>query len=56
MAGQKDGQILFHRTLPATSRGLTTAAAVDKHIKVKDIEFDISLTKNYCITVSMKKK
>ena len=38
MSGGKDGQILFHGILPATSRGLAS-----------------SLTKNYCIAVSMQK-
>ena len=29
--------------------------AVDWHLKVKDTEHDVSLTKNYCTTVSMQK-
>ena len=55
MAGQKDGQILFHRILPATAGGLTSTTAVDWHLKLKDIEYEVGLTKNYCITVSMQK-
>ena len=53
MAGQKDGQTLFHRILPATAWGLTSTTAVDLHLKVKDIEYNVGLTKNYCTTVSM---
>ena len=41
--------------LPATARGQTSTTAVDWHFKVKDIEYNISLTKNYCLTVSMQK-
>ena len=37
---------LFHRTI---------TTAVDWHLKVKDIECNISLIKYYCITVSMQK-
>ena len=55
MAGRKDGETLFHRTLPATIRGPTSTTAVDWHLKVKDIDYDVSLTKNYSITVSMQK-
>ena len=51
----KDGETLFHRTLPATAMSLTSSTAVDWHLKVKDIEYDVGLTKNYCITVSMQK-
>ena len=43
------------RLLPATARGLPSITAVDWHLKVKDIEYDDGLTKNYCITVSMQK-
>ena len=35
------------------SRTNTTSA--DWHLKVKDIEQDVGLTKNYCIKVSMQK-
>ena len=55
MSGGKDGQILFHRILPATARGLTSKTAVNWHLKVKDIEYNVRLTKSYCITVSMQK-
>ena len=55
MPGEKDGQILFHRPLPATARGLPIRIAIDTYFKVKDIEYDVGLTKKYCITVSMEK-
>ena len=54
-AGQKDGQILFHSALLATAGGPTSTTAVDWHLKVKDIEYYVSLTKNYCIKISMPK-
>ena len=38
------------------SRGLTSTIVVDWHLKIKDIEYDVGLTKNYCSTfVSMQK-
>ena len=43
MTGGKDGQNLFHRILPATVRGLTSTIAVDWHLKVKNIEYDVGL-------------
>ena len=55
MAGRKDGQTLFHRILLATARGLTSTTAIDWCLKVKDIAYDVGLTKNYCITASMQK-
>ena len=55
MSEANDGQTLFHRILPATVRGLTSKTAVNWHLKVKDIEYNVGLTKNYCITVSMRK-
>ena len=55
MSGGKDGQTLFHRILPATTRGLTSKTAVNWHLKVKDVEYNVGLTKNYCIRVSMQK-
>ena len=55
IAGGKDGQILLYRTLLATARDPTSTTAVDWHLKVKDIEYDVSLTKHYCLTVSMQK-
>ena len=36
MAGLKDGQTLFHRILPATTKGLSSTTAVDWHLKIKD--------------------
>ena len=46
---------LFYRILPATAGGLASTTAVDWHLKVKDMDNNIRLTKNYCITVSMQK-
>ena len=46
---------LFHRILPATTRGLANTTAVDWHLKVKNIEYNDGLTKNCCITFSMQK-
>ena len=53
MAGWKDGQAPFHRILPATAGHLTSTTAVDWHLKVQGVEYDVGLTKNYCITASM---
>ena len=55
MSGGKDRQTLFHRILPATSRGLKSTTAVDWDVKVKDRKCDVCLIKNYCITVACKK-
>ena len=55
MFGGKDGQTLFHRILPATAMGLRSKTAVNWHLKVKDIEHKVGLTKSYCITVIMQK-
>ena len=55
VTGGKDGQTVFHRILLATVGGLTDITAVDWNLKVKDIAYDVSLTKNYCLTVSMQK-
>ena len=41
--------------LPAIARGLASKTAINWHLKVKDIEYNVGLTKNYCITVSMQK-
>ena len=46
---------LFHRTTLAAARGSKSTTAVDWHLKVKDIEYNVSLIKYYCITVSMQK-
>ena len=46
----------FMGPLPTTARGLLiSTTALDWHLKVKDIEHDAGLTKNYCLTVSMQK-
>ena len=55
MSESKDGQILFHGILLATARGLGSKTAINWHLKVKNIEYNVALTNNYCITVSMKK-
>ena len=55
MSGSKDGQTLFHWIITAKAMGLTSKTAVNWHLKVKDIEYNVGLTKNYCITVSMQK-
>ena len=52
-AGWKHGQTLFCGTLPTTASGLTSTTAVDYHLKVKDIEYDVGLTKNYCLTINI---
>ena len=53
--GQKDGQALFYSTLSATISGPASTTAAEWHLQVKDTEYDIGLTKNYCITSSIKK-
>ena len=53
MSGGKDGQNLYHRILPATTRGLRSKTAVNWYLKVKATEYDVVLTKNYYITVSL---
>ena len=55
MSGSKDGQTLFHGILRATTRGLARKTAINWHLKVKNIEYNVGLTNNYCITVSMQK-
>ena len=45
IAGQKDRQTLFHRTLPAAPGGLKSTTMVDWHLKVKDTHYDFDLTK-----------
>ena len=55
MTGWKDGQTLFHGTLLVTAGGRTSTTAVEWHLKVKNIEYDVGPTKNYCITISMQK-
>ena len=53
--GQKDGKTIFYRTPTATAWGPTSKTAVDWHLKVKNTESDVGLTKNYCTTVSLQK-
>ena len=55
MTGQKDRQTLFHRTLPATTGGPTRTTPVDWHLKVKDIECDLNLTKIIALQSACKK-
>ena len=55
MAGQKDGQALFIMTILATGGGPTSTTSADWYLKVKDIEYDVGLTRYYYITVSMLK-
>ena len=55
MEGRKDRQTLFYRTLLAVARGPTSTTAVDRHLKVKYTEYNVGLTINYCITVSIQK-
>ena len=57
MGRQKDRQTLFHRILPTTAGRLTSASAVNKtavdwHLKVKHVEYNVVSTKNHCIIVS----
>ena len=51
----KDRQTLFHKILSAAAMGLITETAVNWHLKVKDTEYNVGLTRSYCITVSMQK-
>ena len=53
MSGGKDVQTLFYGILPATARGLASKTAINWHLK--DIDYNVGLTENYCITVSMQK-
>ena len=55
MSGGKDWQTLFHGILPATTMGLRSKTGVNWHLKVKDIECNVGLTKSCCIAVSMQK-
>ena len=55
MSGGKDGQTLFHGILPATARGLASKTAINGHLKVKNSEYNVDLSNNYWITVSMQK-
>ena len=51
----QEGRMDRHRIIPATTRRLTSATAVDWHVKVKNNKCNVGLIKNYCITVSMQK-
>ena len=55
MSGGKDGQTLFFGIFPATTRGLTSKTAINWHLKVKGIEYNVGLNKNYCISQHAKK-
>ena len=55
MSGSKDKQTLFHGILTAAARGLASKTAITWHLKVKNIEYNVGLINNYCITVSMQK-
>ena len=59
MSGGKDGQIPFHRILPAIARrgggGVTSTTEVDLHLRVKNKNCDVGLIKNYSITVCTQK-
>ena len=47
---------LFHRILLATARGPTSRTAVDWHLKVKDMDDNVSLTKKSTASQSAWKK
>ena len=51
----KDEQTLFHKILSAAAMGLITKTEVNRNLQVKDTEYNVGLTRNYCITVSMQK-
>ena len=44
MSGSKDGQIIFHGILLATARGLASKNAINWHLKVKNVEYNVRLT------------
>ena len=50
MSERKDGQTLFHGILPATARGLASKTAINWHLKVKNIEYNVGLTKSEGVT------
>ena len=54
MTGRKNTLTLFNRTLPATVGFPTSTIASNQHLQVIDIEHDVCLNKNYCITVRMQ--
>ena len=55
MAGWKNGQTLFHRTIVATAGSPTSITAADWHLEVKYIEYDVGLTKIYCVIANIQK-
>ena len=55
MSGNKDGQNLCHRILPATTMGLRSKTTISWDLKVKDTEYDVAITKNHYIKVSFQK-
>ena len=46
----KDEQTLFHKILSAAAMGLITKTEVNRNLQVKDTEYNVGLTRNYCIT------
>ena len=59
--GRTEGWADLHRILPTTARGLRSTTAVVWHLKVKEIEYDIVLTKiiaskSACTTKKQKKQ
>ena len=55
MSGGKDGQTLFDRIYPATAMGLISKTAVNWHLRINNIVYNLGLAKGYSITVSMQK-
>ena len=55
ITGCTNGKTLFHGILPAVARGLVRKTAINWHLKVKNIKYNVGLTNNYYITVSMQK-
>ena len=54
-AAQKGRQTQCQRIYPVTDGGLTSITSVEWHLKVKDLDYNIDLIKNYCIKVNMQK-
>ena len=54
--GRKDGETILYivGSLLLLVGSLTNTTAGDWHLKVKDMEYHVSLTKNHCITVTMQ--
>ena len=50
-----EAKTLFHLILPGTAMGLTSKTAVNWHLKVKEIKYNVGLTNSYYITVRMQK-